>query len=150
MAQKEPGRPKRVTETDVMELMKENNRPVWTTTDIAEKTGVTRKTATKRVKSLADSGAVESIKVGGATAYYLLGLQMKSVSEQSDASDNPTPDEILASMDTAEPYTVADLQNQFGDCPRWIIESRLKSLCDNQKIKKKTHADGRVSYIRQQ
>lgn len=61
--------------------MENANRPVWTASQIAEQGGVTRATAHKRLKKLAESEDVETVQVGNATAYYRVGITTKPVGE---------------------------------------------------------------------
>jgi len=69
---------------EVVEIMKSNNRPVWTARDLADHSSVSRPTASKRLKQMADDGELESIKVGNATAYYMAGIETKPVNPDAD------------------------------------------------------------------
>lgn len=69
------GRNIELTDSQVLEIMENGNRPVWSASQIADAAGVTRSTATKRLKKLADAEKVETVQVGNATAYYLVGIE---------------------------------------------------------------------------
>lgn len=71
------GRNPGIRESEIYEIMKNQNRPVWTAKDIGDAGGVSRVTASKRLKEMADDGNLETIEIGNATVYYLAGLEMK-------------------------------------------------------------------------
>lgn len=71
------GRNPGIRESDIYEIMKTRNRPVWTAKDIGDVGGVSRVTASKRLKEMADDGNLETIEIGNATVYYLAGIEMK-------------------------------------------------------------------------
>lgn len=145
---KNMGRNNELTEQRVLDIMRDGNRPVWTASNIAERAGVARSTATKRIKNLAESEKIETIQVGNATAYYLVGIKTKPLTDSPD-QETPSVDEIIDKFSPCEPYTVADLQDDFEDCSRWTIVDRLNSLVEDGHLQKKTHADQRVSYLLQ-
>jgi DNA-binding transcriptional ArsR family regulator len=69
------GRNIELTASQVLEIIENGNRPVWSASQIADTAGVTRSTATKRLKKLSDAEKVETVQVGNATAYYLVGIE---------------------------------------------------------------------------
>jgi len=71
------GRNPGIRESEIYEIMRNQNRPVWTAKDIGDAGGVSRVTASKRLKGMADDGNLETIEIGNATVYYLAGLEMK-------------------------------------------------------------------------
>jgi hypothetical protein len=71
------GRNPGIRESEIYEIMKNQNRPVWTAKDIGDAGGVSRVTASKRLKEMADDDNLETIEIGNATVYYLAGLEMK-------------------------------------------------------------------------
>jgi len=75
------GRNAELTESQVLEIMENANRPVWTASQLAERAGVTRATAHKRLKKLAETEEVETVQVGNATAYYLIGIETQPVGD---------------------------------------------------------------------
>lgn len=74
------GRNPGILDDEVFEIMKSSNRPVWSARDIADNSTVTRPTAAKRLKKMADAGDLETVEIGNATVYYLAGRKMKPVS----------------------------------------------------------------------
>lgn len=60
--------------------------------------------------------------------------------------DEPTPDTVLDTMTTCEPYTVGDLTDVFDDVSRWTLQRRLDTLVERGDIAKKKHSENRVSY----
>lgn len=60
--------------------------------------------------------------------------------------EEPTPEQVLDTMQPCEPYTVGDLVDKFDDTSRWTVQRRLESLRDDGKIRKKKHAENRVSW----
>lgn len=75
------GRNIKLTKNRVVEIMQNANRPVWTVTKMAEHANVTRATANKRLKALADAGELETVQVGNATAYFIPGIETKPVGD---------------------------------------------------------------------
>jgi DNA-binding Lrp family transcriptional regulator len=75
------GRNIELTEEQVLAIMRYANRPVWTASKLAERAGVARSTATKRLKKLAEAEEVETVQVGNATAYYLVGIETQPVGD---------------------------------------------------------------------
>lgn len=75
------GRNIELTEEQVLAIMRDANRPVWTASKLAERAGVARSTATKRLKKLAEAEEVETVQVGNATAYYLVGIETQPVGD---------------------------------------------------------------------
>jgi len=71
------GRNPGIRESEIIEIMEEHSRPVWTAADIAEASGVSRPTVSKRLKGMADDGDLETVQVANATAYYRAGIEMK-------------------------------------------------------------------------
>lgn len=71
------GRNPGIRESEIYDIMKTRNRPVWTARNIADVGGVSRPTASKRLKEMAADGDLETVEVGNATAYYLAGIEMK-------------------------------------------------------------------------
>lgn len=66
---------RKVTDEDILKLLKSGERPVWTTSKVAEKLDITRQTANDRLQQLEEeSKDVVSISVGRATAYYVPGI----------------------------------------------------------------------------
>jgi predicted HTH transcriptional regulator len=59
--------------------------------------------------------------------------------------EDPQPQDLLDEMNPCEPYTANDLQSKF-DASRWTIQRRLKNLHEDDKIRKKKHAENRVSW----
>lgn len=59
--------------------------------------------------------------------------------------EEPSADQLLDLMQPCEPYTVADLVDEF-DASRWTIQRRLDTLVDDGEIQKKKHGKNRVSY----
>jgi len=80
------GRNPGIRKSDIYEIMKNQNRPVWTAKDIGDAGGVSRVTASKRLKEMADDDNLETIEIGNATVYYLAGLQMKPTGD-NDATE---------------------------------------------------------------
>jgi len=78
------GRNPGLRESEVFEIIEAHNRPVWTAADIAEKSDVSRPTASKRLKQMADDGELETVQVGNANGYYLAGVEMKPVNPDVD------------------------------------------------------------------
>lgn len=60
--------------------------------------------------------------------------------------EEPTPQQVLETMNRCEPYTVSDLRDDFSDASRWTIQRRLDALVDDSKLSKKKHSENRVSY----
>lgn len=60
--------------------------------------------------------------------------------------EEPTPQEVFDRMAVCEPYTVADLEDEWEDASRWTIQRRLDALVDEDRIQKKKHAKNRVTY----
>lgn len=58
----------------------------------------------------------------------------------------PTPEQVLESMDPCVPYTAGDLTDEFDDTSRWTIQRRLETLQESDAIQKKKHADNRVTW----
>lgn len=75
------GRNIELTEEQVLAIMRNANRPVWTASNLAEQAEVARSTATKRLKNLAEAEEVETVQVGNATAYYLVGIETQPVGD---------------------------------------------------------------------
>lgn len=67
------GRNPKLTESRVLEIMSNANRPVWSAKKFADRADVTHSTARKHLKELVESGKIETLEVGNATAYYLIG-----------------------------------------------------------------------------
>lgn len=66
-----PGRSKSVTAEQVLDVFETRPRPVWSASDVADATGVSRPTATDRLKELAEQNLVKTIEIGNTTAYYV-------------------------------------------------------------------------------
>lgn len=64
------GRDKKLSKEDVWEILKDTDRPVWTASQIAERTDVSKTTAKNRLQEMSEMGGVSSVKVGNAVAYY--------------------------------------------------------------------------------
>lgn len=58
----------------------------------------------------------------------------------------PTPEQVLDELRPCEPYTTGDLEERFPDVSRWTIQRRLETLHEDDRIKKKKHAENRVSW----
>lgn len=87
-------RPRELTEARVFEVMRNGKRPVWTATSLADRAGVSRPTATDRLKELAESGELETMAVGNATAYYLVGIET-----QPFGGENPIERDLIRSLE---------------------------------------------------
>lgn len=72
------GRNAGILPAEIIEIIEAHDRPVWTAADIAEVSGVSRPTVSKRLKEMADDGELETVQVANATAYYRAGVEMKS------------------------------------------------------------------------
>jgi DNA-binding transcriptional ArsR family regulator len=64
------GRDRELTREDVLEILYSKDRPVWTASQIAERTDVSKTTAKSRLKELSETEYVDTVQVGNATAYY--------------------------------------------------------------------------------
>lgn len=62
--------------------------------------------------------------------------------------EEPTPEQVLDKMTTCEPYTAGELADAFPDASRWTIQRRLQTLLDDDHIKRKEHAENRVTWWR--
>lgn len=51
--------------------MASGDRPVWTARELADATAVTHATARKYLSKLHESGELDTVQVGNATAYYV-------------------------------------------------------------------------------
>ena len=60
--------------------------------------------------------------------------------------DEPAPQQVLEEMSPCEPYTAGDLTDVFDDVSRWTIQRRLETLHEDDQIRKKKHADNRVTW----
>ena len=60
--------------------------------------------------------------------------------------EGPTTEDILDAMTPGEPYKVADLTEAFEDTSRWTVQRRLNDLHDDDRVQRKKHADGSVSW----
>lgn len=89
------GRNVELTGDRVLEIMRNADRPVWTASKLAERAGVARSTATKRLKNLAEAEEVETIQVGNATAYYIVGIKTQPVG----AGEEPIKRDIRRSFE---------------------------------------------------
>ncbi|MDY6776372.1 MAG: HTH domain-containing protein [Halobacteria archaeon] len=78
------GRDRELTKEEVLTLMKSGSRPVWTASQIAEHTGVSKTTAKNRLKELSKGEKIDSVKVSNATAYYVVGIETEPNQELSD------------------------------------------------------------------
>jgi DNA-binding transcriptional ArsR family regulator len=65
------GPEKETTSNDVHQLMKASKRPVWSASTLADQIGVSRPTATARLKELYQEDLIHKIDVGNTTAYYI-------------------------------------------------------------------------------
>lgn len=66
--------------------------------------------------------------------------------------DPPLPEEVLGRMAENEPYVVADLVAEFEDeygPARGTVRNRLEYLVDEGEVERKKHANGTVTYWRQ-
>jgi len=64
------GRDKKLTKEDVLAILNSNDRPVWTASQIAERTDVSKTTVKNRLQEMSEIEGVNSVKVGNAVAYY--------------------------------------------------------------------------------
>jgi len=78
------GRNIELTQSQVIEIMENGTRPVWSASQIADTAGHTRATATKRLNELTDAEKVETVKVGNTTAYFLVGIETQPVGDVDD------------------------------------------------------------------
>jgi len=123
------GRNQGLTENQVVEIMENAPRPVWSARDMADYADVTRKTAHKRLKSLASSGKLESIQVGNATtAYYLVGIETQPIGD----GEEPIKWDIRRSFedkfvgDNSAPSQVSTFNGvaEAGDKIQFVVEGR--------------------------
>lgn len=71
----------------------------------------------------------------------------ESASQRVPRTPNePTPEQVLAEMTPCEPFTVKDFEQIFEEVSRWTIQRRLDTLHENGEIRKKKHAENRVSW----
>jgi DNA-binding HxlR family transcriptional regulator len=63
--------------------------------------------------------------------------------------EDPTPEDVLAEMEPGVPYTVGDLTEQFEEVSRWTLQRRLEALHEAGEIRRKKHAENRVSWWRE-
>jgi hypothetical protein len=68
------GRKKKITDEQILQLLRSGDVPAWSARKLAENTEVTRQTAHNRLDQLAEKHeAVETMKIGNATVYYYDG-----------------------------------------------------------------------------
>lgn len=75
------GRNLELTEDQALAILKTGARPVWLAKDLAAHAGVSRPTAKDRLESLATKEEVETINVGNATLYYVVGIETRPVGD---------------------------------------------------------------------
>lgn len=64
------GRDKKLTRRDVWDILTSTDQPVWTASQIAERTDVSKTTAKNRLQEMSETKRIDSVKVGNAIAYY--------------------------------------------------------------------------------
>ena len=65
--------------------------------------------------------------------------------------EDPTNEEVYETMVPSRCYVVADLVAEFEDeydVTRWTIRNRLNELADGEKITRREHVNGTVTYRR--
>lgn len=69
-----PGRKEKVTDKQILRLLRSDDPPVWSARELAENTDITRQTAHTRLSELAEEhDGVQTMKIGRATVYYYRG-----------------------------------------------------------------------------
>lgn len=79
------GRPRSVSDEEILEVFRESDEYVLTTAEVADELGVSRRTALRRLSGLADEGTVERKNVGDRSAVWWLP-------DEAPPSD-PVPDD---------------------------------------------------------
>lgn len=67
------GRPKKVSDNEVMEVLREADDPVMTAREIGDALGESRRTLHRRLDELHDEGLVEKKTVGGRSVVWWIG-----------------------------------------------------------------------------
>lgn len=122
------GRNIELTEEQVLAIMRDANRPVWTASKLAERAGVARSTATKRLKKLAEAEEVETVRVGNATAYYLVGIETQPVGDGEEPIKRDIrrsfEDEFIGDNSAPSQVSTFDGVAEVGDKIQFLVEGR--------------------------
>jgi DNA-binding GntR family transcriptional regulator len=65
------GRPREVSDRELIEAGKASTGPAWTTREIAEQLNISTQTARERFRTLAEEGVVNSKREAGVTILWL-------------------------------------------------------------------------------
>ena len=88
----EPGRKPRVSEDEILSLFRETDDPVLSTAEVGEQLPITRRSAYNRLKTLRETGKLESKQIGGRNRVWWI-VSDDSTSEgtnsETDESDKP-------------------------------------------------------------
>ncbi|WP_256394207.1 winged helix-turn-helix domain-containing protein [Natronoarchaeum rubrum] len=76
------GPDRKATPEQILQLMEDSDRPVWTASSIAEELGVTRPPVRDRLEDVVEDHRVKTMKVGNTEAYYLSDEDPRPIEER--------------------------------------------------------------------
>lgn len=134
MSRDGPGRKPRVTDDEIVAVIREDERPVLTTSMIAEQLPIKRRGLLKRLNALTDDGRVEQMDVGPRSQVWYVDDTMTGRVPESITSDVL---EIFSDRDDrAEPLTVPEVAKRLGHSHQ-AAQNKLHDLEEKGKIASK-------------
>lgn len=96
--QTKPGRKPRVTDEEVLAVLRDTNDPVLSTAEVADRLPIKRRATLTRLQRLAESGVLARKQTGGRNTVWWLSNE--DPTDDRSAVDERDPEDILRDLDT--------------------------------------------------
>lgn len=139
-----PGRKPRVTDDEILDVIRESDKPVLPTSAIAEQLPIKHRGTLKRLNALRDAGRVESMDVGPrGQVWFVDDDEREHERDETDADSGreadesaalgsalhpspPTDEPALSSRERAEAVVSAFAAGDIGEGEGWAADARLE------------------------